>query len=386
MKILKKLFLIIIVTLVTVSMVACGKSEESSEKKETDKSKSSSSKISDDIYDYEVLLDGDVFKLPVKLSKFEEAGWKTDEDLTEAIDPDNSTYAFFTKGDQEVDIEIYNNSMNVLPAKECQIVGISSANYDQENRADLEIAKGIKVGSTMEEVTEAFGEPTEIDTYKTDTSYIYSTGENKDVEIMFEDSEKVTNISVTKIGSKEDSEATVDTKEVPAVVKDYKAPESLGDDLYSFNMKYSGSMYTMPAPVSAFEANGWIIEGDTSEIVPAQSYPESDFEMRKENKFVRISIKNYSDKAASISNCFVTRIETDRNEAAIPIELPKGITDNSKGSDVLAAYGDPTDKYESSSLSMYSYGNYDAGVEFTIDSKDNVIKSIEINVEPEELK
>ncbi len=374
------------ITLVTFSMVACGESEKSSGKKETGKSKSGSSKLSDDVYDFEVMLDGDVFKLPLELSEFEEAGWKTDDDLTVTNDPGYGNHAFFTKGDQEVDVELYNKSMDVKPLKECQIIGISTFNYDNENKMDIELAKGIKIGSTMDEVTEAYGEPTEIDEYDSDISYIYSSGENQDIELMFEGSEKVTNISVTKIDNEKAPEAAVDSKEVPKVVSNYKTPESLGDDLYSFNVKYSGSMYTIPAPVSAFEANGWKIEGDTSEVVPAQGYPESDFEMRKDNKFVRISIKNYSDKATTISNCFITSIETDKDAAAIPIELPKGITENSKGSDVLAAYGEPTDKYESSFMKSYGYGDYDAGIEFTIDSEDDTISSIEINVEPEELK
>ncbi len=397
MNFVKKMFLMLTIAMLSLSLAACGEEEKKAETKKTEtkkeetkkETKSEVVKVSDDLYAFEVLLDGKLYKLPIDYSELEKDGWKTDEDISQTMEPGSYSMGTpFTKGDQKISVSFVNNGVDVKPMSECQVGGIESQYYDEENVPNISIAKGIEIGSTMDEVIEAFGEPTDKSESETYTELTYSNDSYKDVKIEVDpETNKVTDISVRNLISEEEPAAsTADSGDAPEVVKNYQAPTSLGDDIFSFQVNYSGNLYKLPAPVSAFEANGWVVEGDMSQQIPAGQSLAIGYSIRKDNKVCPVYLTNYADTATSVSNCFVTHIKTDQHDAAIPMELPKGITEKSTGADVLAAYGEPTEREDTSSFVYYIYGTYPSEISFTVNKDDDTISSIEFDVDPDELQ
>ena len=139
----------------------------------TSGTKPSIGSLSDDIYSFQVELDGDIYQFPMTFDDLIAYGWEYDGDATQTMDPDQYTVGeSFKKGDITIYAEIINLGANVEPFNKCSVAGFSIDDYLV---GDLDISiilpGGIQFGkSTKKEIIAAYGEPTS--TYDSD---LYTT-------------------------------------------------------------------------------------------------------------------------------------------------------------------------------------------------------------------
>lgn len=396
MKNLKKIPFILSLIVLISSFTACSKpaSEKPKEqaKNETttttkdntkEATKATSDSISDDLYSYEVLINGVAYSLPTPFSNFKKNGWIAKDFGNDKLKPNQYALKTLKNGEQIMLIRIANFGTNVTPISECSVAGVRIEPGVNAQGATISIAKGITVGSTYDEVIAAYGKPS--DEYKGEslTKLTYKSGIYSDYNIGFDTkSKKVQSIEIKNLVSPEKMQTKSVNTELPAIVKKYKAPSNIGKDLLSFQVKYGGDYYKLPAPITEFEKNGWVLQSNAAKVIAAKS-SDVGIELRKGNQVLRTQIENYNDKAEPLKHCFVGYVEYSTNGAQIPLELPKGISEKSSIDEIIAAYGQPAKTKESSSFKYYTYGKVFREVVFITD-KGKLIK-IQVKYLPKEL-
>ncbi|HEX3017675.1 MAG TPA: hypothetical protein VHP31_07485 [Caproicibacter sp.] len=405
MKKFKKLAFILTAAIFVSSCSACGQaktiapkptssaasavSSEAESQAASSAAEAAEAPVSGDIYDFQVSVNGISYKLPVAYSEFAKNGWKGQDFDSQKLKPNQMTTEQVSNGSKTIYVTVVNTAKDVLPFSKCNIGGVMLDDFDAKNGAALVLAKGITLGSDYQKIIDTFGKPSNSD----DTGSTKVLHYEKDTYSTYElDVDKTTNklqkIDVQNLvaseGSSSKSAGTADTN-VPDVVKNYKAPSSLSSDLYSFQVKYGGALYQLPAPVTEFIKNGWVLQTDASNTVAAQSSGIG-VELRKDNQVLRTNVQNYTDKETSVKNCFVTDVMYDENQTLISIELPKGITEKSTFAQVQAAYGKPSKTEDSTSYHYYLYGSIWKQVEIYVTKDTNKIMKIAVEYSPKTLK
>ncbi len=344
--------------------------------------------LSDDIYSFQLKLDGDVYQFPMSCADFMALGWKYMEDEETEIAPNSYSSFRFTKGNLEAYVDLYNLGLNTLPATECSVGGMSIDSYQFGDAPEtvIEFPKGIVYNtSTLDDIKAAWGEPS--DTYEGDLytklTYEYDIYQSIEFEIDAE----------TGVLDKFDYENLVADEEANAAaaaevsseptedVLAYEAPTELGDDIHSGIVDFAGNLYQLPAPVSVFLENGFTLKPEDSDPVVAGEY-FGWFEMIKDGKEFRGTARNFSPNATTIENCFVTEVEADSYDADFPLTLPGGISNHMSADELMPIL--ETLSYEvSSDTDDYTYytvqekDNYDWSINITVKKEDNTVTTIE---------
>lgn len=286
--------------------------------------------LSDDIYSFQLKLNGKVYQFPMKYTEFAANGWVYDGDESEHLD---SGYIagtrVFAKEELEVYADIINFDINAKPRSECYIAGISVDNYQLDKAgASAGTAKGIKIGkSTAAEIRAAYGTPGYENTDDSGfTSIEYHIGMYQSIKFSIDsESKKLSKIQIQNYAEPEDFIPGEVSAEVPEAVGRYEAPDAVSNEFADFTVNYSGALYRLPAPVSVFEANGWkIVEGSSDMQAAGCSYGW--VTLMKDNQTLKVIANNYSEQATSIRNCFVIKVKSDEFDAKVPITIAKGIT------------------------------------------------------------
>ena len=364
------------------------KTEESMEKE--DDNKEDNIIQSDDLYSYEIIINGQHYKLPCKYSEIKEAGWVLTDDETTELNPDSYglTGAYLGDTDNYMGVSIINLSNDVKQLKDCYVGYISiDFSYDKNKDIDILLPQGITIGSTIDEVEEAYGEQTSDYEGEYYSKYTYEAKIYKNVEFTFDvEDKKLMKIEMRNFVDEPSdietaSNSTTNDNEVLEV--DYTAPTELGDDLLSFNVKYEGVLYNVPIPVSELENNGWVIEKAPVDKIQAKG-SQGGFKLRKDNNTLTTRMYNPHDTETSINNCLVTTIITDNYDSKFDLEMPKGITVGATESDIISAYGETNlEKEESSNIIYYSYKKSALEyVTFIMKKEDKVVYKIEVENEP----
>ncbi len=369
------------------------KEEPKKEEPKKEEPKKEAAGASDDIFSFQITLNDVLYTLPTSYAELTKNGWKADKDFAgKTLEPNGrSSYINHSNGNQKILVELVNTTANVLPIEQCSVGIIASSYFKDENQPKMVLPKGITIGkSTPEEVSAAYGKPSEERTNEFMTTYEYKAKQYAEVKLEFDvKTKKLQNITVTNYFTDKPAPTTIATDTpVPAEVTSYKAPASIGDDWKAFNVKYAGNIYHLPAPVAEFIKNGWTINNATNEVIPAKSGAVG-LELRKDNHFMRTSIYNYSDKAQPVNNCFITEVVSDEYDAKFPLELPMGISvGKSKGADVIAAYGEATRKEDGASYKIYEYkdGSLDRMITFYTKNDTDLVYKIEVSHSPKKLE
>jgi|GEM_PF-1505914 len=393
----KKILLLLSLIVPVLSFVACSKifpkktvptttqkqTESVDIKKTEGTKKTASGTVSDDLYKYEVLINGIAYSLPTSFSTFEKNGWVGTDFVKSTLAPNKYKIAYLKNGEQEMMINIANFGMDVSPLSKCYVGEVTIDSQNIKKGTTISIAKGITIGSTYDQVIAAYGKPSS--EYKGDTlvKLTYKSGDYSNYEISTDSkTKKVYSIKLENLVPPVEAQTKSTDTTLPAVVKNYKAPSSVGKDLLSFQVKYGGNFYKLPVPITELIKNGWVLTSDSSKVIAAKSSAVG-VKLRKDNQVLRTQIENYSDKGEPLNHCFATYIEYYNNGAMIPLELPKGITEKSSIDQVIAAYGKPIKVEESSTYKYYSYGKIFQEVVFM--TKNGKIEKIELNYAPKEL-
>ena len=336
--------------------------ETEEETKEAAKKSSANtpSELSDDLYSFQVSIDGTVYQFPMWYSDFESLGWTYDGDNTQTLSSNQySVVETWEKDGVSVYTQLANLSMNTVPFSECMVTGITMDQYDLKD-CDWEIILpgGIQYGvSNADDIKAAYGNPSR--DYDGDLYYsmTYEYDSYQDIEFyVYKETNTLGKIDIRNMTELEGADNSVDAT-VPDVVKNYKAPSSLGDDYYGTSVEVDGKLYTLPCPVSELVENGFTINEANSDMeVGSNNYGW--IELRYNNQTYSTIIENYADYATVAENCFVTKFESGKYDDMFEITLPGNISKGSSEADVLKAIEDFNYEKELSETSSYSYTYY----------------------------
>jgi len=317
--------------------------------------------LSDNLYDFQIQIDGTVFTLPQEYSSIVSSGWTLkDSDENETIQA-NSKYGvlvFKNSKDHSFMASGVNFDINARPVKETYITGITADQFLHNEGVEVILAKGITLGkSTLDEVKAAYGEPNSEYNGSSSNSITYSKDGYKSIQLMFTaDTNLLNNIRIENVVKPENlstgnSEVSTD---VPQAVIDYKAPEAISDNPTDFAFSFDDMLISLPTPVSVFTANGWEISKDESKDIIAGN-DNGRITMYKDNKKLTAICDNYSENATIIENTFVTSVVSDDYQSNIPIEIFKGIKKGMTQAELEQALNGIDYKKDESSSSIISY-------------------------------
>ena len=160
----------------------------------------------------------------------------------------------------------------------------------------------------------------------------------------------------------------------------------LSDDWSSFEAELNGKVYYLPAHFSEFAADGWTMDDESETLSPNT---HSTILFRKGDQIVYATMLNFTANVLTFNECHIEKLALDIFDAkrGAKLYLPGGITvGESNSDDVLAAYGEPSDIYEGTSVISYTYseGTYsNARIQFDIETME--VNRVEIgNATPRE--
>lgn len=283
--------------------------------------------LSDDLYDFQVSINGTVYQFPMWYSDFENMGWTYDGDNTQTLSSNEYSVAeTWEKDGVSVYTDFANLSMNTATFSDCMVGGITLDEYYLEDCGwEIILPGGIQYGvSTTNDIIAAYGEPSsDYDGdlyYKMDYEYDFY----QDISLyVYKETGTLDKIQIRNMIELEGADNSINPT-VPDVVKNYEAPTSLGTDLYSFNVELEGNLYTLPCPVTEFVANGFEINEEESNMeIGAGSYGW--VELTYNNQSFSALAYNFADYATIIDNCFVTSVTTSDYISEFELIVPGGI-------------------------------------------------------------
>lgn len=321
---MKKKTLIMVLTgcmvLSPVSVYAADATETTTEAKVTETAaqedsadSESTGELGDDIYSFSMKFDGQTMKFPMTYQEFTDMGWE----LSSSEDPDTkvSTNSYgmltFNKGASSVYADVINLGINEVGLEDCLIGGISvDGSYDVDLTAvSVKLPGDIELGkATLDDIKAAYGEPS--DTYEGDlyTKLTYEKDSYQEVELsVFKDDNTLKEVDMRNFEEPEDYDKGTVSDEVPDIVTSYETPTALGDDMMDTAVEYMGDLYSLPAPVSAFTANGWEIQ-DAEDTPYVEGGGIAFIDMMKNNQSIHFSVYNETENATALENCFVREL------------------------------------------------------------------------------
>ena len=157
--------------------------------------------------------------------------------------------------------DVINLGINEAGLEDCLIGGITvDGSYDIDlSTVSVKLPGGLELGkATLDDIKAAYGEPS--DTYEGDlyTKLTYEKDSYQEVELsVYKDDNTLKEVDLRNFEEPEDYDKGTVSDEVPDIVTSYETPTALGDDMLDTAVEYMGDLYSLPAPVSAFTANGW---------------------------------------------------------------------------------------------------------------------------------
>lgn len=367
------------------------KDEPEDDEKEIKKTASMPSNLSDDLYDFQVSIDGTVYQFPMWYSDFEALGWEYDGDDSEILSSNQYSVAErWSKDGFEVYTEFANLSMNSVPFSESMVAGITFEEFLLED-CDWEIVLpgGIQYGvSNTDDIKEAYGEPSR--DYDGDLYYMmsYELDYYREVSLyVYKEEDALLKIELENLVELEGADNSID-ETVPELVEAYKAPKSLGDDFYAYTAQLEGVVYSLPCPVSVLLENGFTIDTARSDSEVAAG-GSGWVDLRYNNQTLHTMVKNYADYATIIENCFVVSMESSVNGPKFDLVFPGNIKVGDSEDAVKKATADFNCEVDTSDsgYTYYEVSDPDASVldRYTIVVKDGSVCSMEVqnSEEPE---
>ena len=295
--------------------------------------------LGDDIYSFQVMFDGDLLKLPMSCDELISMGWQAEnpEDMDTMVQTNSYiTGVRFVKGNYYISADILNLGINEEPASKCLIGGIEvdasgavHENIGQKIEPGIAMLPGnIEVGTaTIEDIKAAYGEPTDTHEDEVYTVLTYDKDSFQDITLtVYQETGTLLEVDMQNFVEPEDFDPGTVSGETPSIVSDYKEPSALGDDLMDPTVEFMGDLYQLPAPVSAFEANGWVIQ-DAEEGAYVEGGGLEFINMMKENQTVRFSVYNFTENAVALSDCFVQELSfATYDPEIIDMKLGGGVT------------------------------------------------------------
>lgn len=268
-------------------------------------------KLSDNLFDTEFSINGEVFKLPLWYADFNAKGLIAKNDSEVKLFSQGAEHFNWTLDNIDLQGYLYNGSINALPINQCIMQVFKITSHDTDDKNEILFCKNIQLNvSTKNDIIAAYGEPTKTYENANDTRLFYQSEETSYINIFFL-LDKNTNIligaTITNSTYVEFDNTVSSEKELSF---DYIAPSKLSDQFDNKVFMINDQYYSLPCPVSEFINNGFYISDYDKEYnIPAGRYHSCEFELNEKTMFVYVT--NFSETACPLINCHVTRIICD---------------------------------------------------------------------------
>ena len=347
-----------------------------------------------DIYGYQVEYAGNLIQLPMTYDDFTAMGWtlsKNDSPDT-MISTGSYGMATFNNGEVSAYVDMINFGINEAPLSDCLVGGIKLdlawGDIDLSSFT-VKLPGGIVMGtSNIEDIKAAYGEPS--DTYEGDlyTKMTYQQDSYQRAELyVYKEENTLLQVDLRNFKEPEDFDKGSVSTEIPDIVSNYKAPTALGSDFMDPDVEFMGSLYRLPAPVSAFLDNGWVMK-DVAEDAFLEGGGLEFIEMMKENQTARFSVYNLTENATSIENCFVTELSFGSYDPEIlALKLSEDITLGADKNELLTKASERGYLYDDKDNYLTIYPDKDSKldhyVEFWFNEDESTTQAASITVHHE---
>ncbi|GAB6104371.1 MAG: hypothetical protein ACLTWG_08035 [Blautia sp.] len=347
-----------------------------------------------DIYGYQVEYAGNLIQLPMTYDDFTAMGWtlsKNDSPDT-MISTGSYGMATFNNGEVSAYVDMINFGINEAPLSDCLVGGIKLdlawGDIDLSSLT-VKLPGGIVMGtSNIEDIKAAYGEPS--DTYEGDlyTKMTYQQDSYQRAELyVYKEENTLLQVDLRNFKEPEDFDKGSVSTEIPDIVSNYKAPAALGSDFMDPDVEFMGSLYRLPAPVSAFLDNGWVMK-DVAEDAFLEGGGLEFIEMMKENQTARFSVYNLTENATSIENCFVTELSFGSYDPEIlALKLSEDITLGADKNELLTKASERGYLYDDKDNYLTIYPDKDSKldhyVEFWFNEDESTTQAASITVHHE---
>lgn len=201
--------------------------------------------LSEDIYSFQLQIDGDIYAFPMPYEDFLGYGWEYDEDDTLMLDSQRvQSVEVFSKGNLTCFASFVNFDVNAVPLRNAYIGGISIDSFAVGSTgAEIVAPGGLVFGkSTSEEIRAAYGTPT-YENKSEDGSEIlkYEQESNQSYEFWVDGETGVmSQISLRNTAQPEDFKPGEVSTEVPSIVTQYQTPKKMSNKFEDWIVEYDG--------------------------------------------------------------------------------------------------------------------------------------------------
>lgn len=330
--------------------------------------------MSDNLFDYTFELEGKVYRLPFAYSQLIEDGWALAYVGDNLVEGESYTFASLVREGKQITVELYNNSGNSRPLKECPVGGIVVYRY---YGTDIRIANGITQASTAEEIRAALGTAHEVKTeadreglvyeqtpYEQYAKFVCYTGGEKDYDSY---------LALRNFAPWEGDETETDPS-VPSYLSSYVPPTALGEDLTDSVLSLDGDLYRLPAPLGAFTEKGWKVTAKPDYVVSGGSDWVT---VSRNGKTMDLMVINFGILQTLPENCAVISVYVKSAETFPEIRLPAGLGFDSSPTDVEACVTEDFDVSENGETCVYSYSDLDRLFALELTFEGGVLKDLD---------
>lgn len=343
--------------------------------------------LSEDPYSFQLEIDGDVYQFPMTYKEFQSYGWVSKEDDSQSLDSGFRASTWVMKlGELQCYASVVNFDVNARPLNECYISGLTIDSYmNKKSNSKIVLPGGFELGtSSPEDLKAAYGTPSYDNTPSGGRMSIkYSLDTYQNIHVRSDAEGKVLDeIIIENIKKPENFQESTVSADTPEIISRYQAPEAVSDNFGDYTFQLDGKLYMLPAPVSQFTQDGWVIlNDDADKIVSGRDVGR--ITLMKDNQQMRVGISNYSENATSVTNCFLIDVESE----AIPLTISKGISLGMTLEEAEAAL-EGTDFEKDDSSSIFCYFNIVPGDSslhkyvISVKKETNTVSKIKISFQP----
>lgn len=299
--------------------------------------------ISGNLYDFQFAIDGEVKSLPSRIQEWIRQGWEYPEEKQKAMLETDSYIEgeVLKQGEKQLTVDLVNLEGKETQVMDCYVGGITLT-YEKDGSV-CQLPGGITLGkSSLIQVTEAYGTPTDEYSEKEELYVTYEFGTYKKAELVFDTEEEILQKAVLKNYREPVSEEEEISRETPEEVTAYETPQKLTENPADYIVSYGREMYEIPAPVSEFVKNGWKIQEEGSDSY-VKAGRHGYVTLEQEGTVLYAVVKNYSNQTVSAKHAFVTKISGDFDVVKVPITIGKGIStgNDRRKHEAIAGWGFP---------------------------------------------
>lgn len=283
-------------------------------------------KISEDLYEFQLELNGKAFTLLQKAGDLASLGFEPKQPLAEIrIEANEKAYVDFVAGDMgRFSATLWNPGEVAINGEEALVSEISIYAGTMKELT-FQLSKGVTEKSSREEIVKLLGEPSDTETDDKGNltlSYGYNSIDGSNIyTIRFDPDGNFSEIRIKRYGTLLRNQA--DISNLPEI--EAKEPDN---DPFALSFKLGEISVALPLSPETLLKDGWNFA-----MIPEKDLEpgdEADFVLYKENQFLEVRMRNKEDspqpaEKLSIFSIGPIGVPEMTRSAHVPVELAQGI-------------------------------------------------------------